>query len=197
VGTLFCLLGKSGVGKDTLFSNILNDPVLGNALSPVVPYTTRPKREDETCGVHYHFVTESYMDELERRGKIIEKRQYNTVHGIWHYFTADFKLPLQRDYIIITTPHGSKKLAAKIGAQSMVIIQLQADDKTRLERAVLRENEQSKPNYAEVCRRYLADEQDFADTDFSGFTVFEVDAGQDPEDILSAVKKIFDRLGLA
>ena len=29
------------------------------------------------------------MRELEREGKIIELRAYNTVHGIWYYFTAD------------------------------------------------------------------------------------------------------------
>ncbi|MCL2857730.1 MAG: guanylate kinase [Oscillospiraceae bacterium] len=191
MGKLFCLLGKSGVGKDTLFSRIVDDPELGTALSPVVPYTTRPKREDEVCGVHYHFVSEARMDELERQGKIIEKRRYDTVRGVWYYFTAAFELPLQRDYIIITTPQGVEKLSEKLGPAGMVIIHLIASDKTRLERSILRECEQRLPNYAEVCRRYLADEQDFADTGFSKFAVFEINAGQNIQHSLDAFKKIF------
>ena len=193
MGKLFCLLGKSGVGKDTLFRQVVDDPDLGAALSPVVPYTTRPKREDESCGVHYHFVSEAQMNKLERQGKIIEKRQYNTVRGVWHYFTTAFELPLQDNFINITTPQGSKKLAEKIGAQNMVIVYLTASDKTRLERVIFRESEQSIPNYAEVCRRYLADEQDFADVDFAGATVFEVDAGQSAQHSLDAFKDIFSK----
>ena len=193
MGKLFCLLGKSGVGKDTLFKHIIEDPKLGGALSTVVPYTTRPQRKDETCGVHYHFVSEAFMDELERRGEIIEKRQYMTVHGIWHYFTAAFELPPVGDFITITTPHGSKKLAEKIGGEKMVIIHLTADDKTRLERSILRESGQKEPNYAEVCRRYLADEQDFKDADFSGLAAFEIDASRSEEDSFAAFKEIFSR----
>ena len=193
VGKLFCLLGKSGVGKDTLLQNIMLDRVLSEVLSPVIPYTTRPKREDESDGLQYHFVTETYMDELERQGKIIEKRQYDTVHGIWYYFTVTFEMPLQRNYIIITTPHGSKKLAEKIGAGNMVIVQLTADDKTRLERSILRESAQSSPNYAEVCRRYLADEQDFERADLSGFTAYNINAEGAQPDIFNAFRAIYSQ----
>jgi len=193
MGKLFCLLGKSGTGKDTLFRNIVNDPELGSALSPVVPYTTRPKRENEICGVQYHFVTEARMDELERRGEIIEKRQYDTVHGVWHYFTAALEIPLQRDYVIITTPHGVKKLAKKIGSDNMVIVHLKVDDRARIERTMRREGKQQAPNYAEVRRRYSADEQDFAGVDFSGFTVFEIDTGRDKSDSLRAFKEMFSK----
>jgi len=193
---LFCLLGKSGVGKDTLFKRIVDHPELGAALTPVVSHTTRPKREDEACGVHYHFVSEDQMDKLERQGKIIEKRRYNTVRGVWHYFTAVFELPLCSDAIIITTTQGAKKLAEKIGAGNMVIINLTANDKTRLERSILRESGQARPNYAEVCRRYLADEQDFADLDFPGCAVFEIDAGRNSEDSFADFKQIWGRMSL-
>ena len=37
------------------------------------------------------------------------------------------------------------------------------EDGIRLNRALLREREQKYPKYAELCRRYLADEQEFAD----------------------------------
>ena len=193
VGKLFCLLGKSGAGKDTLFEQVTHSPAFCGRISPVVLYTTRPKRESEVCGKHYHFVSVGQMDELERRGCIVEKRQYDTVHGVWHYFTAAFELPERGDLITITTPHGTKKLAGKIGAQNMVLIHLVASDKTRLERSIVREGKQTRPNYAEVCRRYLADEQDFADADFSGFAVFEIDANRKPDDALAAFKDIYNK----
>ena len=190
---LFCLLGKSGAGKDTLFEQITHSPDFCGRISPVVLYTTRPKRENEACGKHYHFVSEQQMDELERRGQIIEKRQYDTVHGVWHYFTAAFELPERGDLITITTPHGTKKLAGKVGAQNMVLIHLVADGKTRLERSIIRESKQANPNYSEVCRRYLSDEHDFAGADFSGFTMFEIDANLSPDDAFAAFKDIYNK----
>ena len=36
-------------------------------------------------------------------------------------------------------------------------------DGVRLERALRRERQQREPNYAELCRRFLADEEDFAE----------------------------------
>lgn len=83
---IFYFMGKSAAGKDTIFQKIQK---LLTDLRTVVIYTTRPIREGEEDGVAYHFVTEERMRELEREGKIIELRAYNTVHGIWYYFTAD------------------------------------------------------------------------------------------------------------
>ena len=40
-------------------------------------------------------------------------------------------------------------------------IYIEVDDGERLERAVKRERSQQEPKYAELCRRFLADEIDF------------------------------------
>ncbi len=40
---------------------------------------------------------------------------------------------------------------------------MESPDRERLARSLKREDKQEKPNYAEVCRRYLADEADFSD----------------------------------
>jgi guanylate kinase len=188
VAKLFCLLGKSGVGKDTLFEQIIQAPELD--IAPVVPYTTRPRREDETDGIQYRFVSESFFAQLEQGGNILEKRQYSTVHGIWHYATV-FDIASRGNFITITTPQGCKALAEKLGKDAMVIIYLQADDKTRLERAILRESGQKQPNYSEVCRRYLADQADFCNADFSGYTVFNIDTRSDPAQCFARFKDIF------
>ncbi|MBU1895579.1 hypothetical protein KJ641_01770 [Patescibacteria group bacterium] len=48
------ILGGGGSGKTTLKFALLR---MGAKFTGFVPYTTRPKRPDETDGVHYHFVS--------------------------------------------------------------------------------------------------------------------------------------------
>ena len=159
MGKLFCILGKSGVGKNTLFDLILNDADID--IKPVVPYTTRPMRENETNGVEYHFVSVPRMNEMDAANEIIEKREYQTIKGLWHYFTVKFDISGAKNHIIITTPYAIPKFMKGLGAENVVVVYLYADDKTRLERSISRESKEAAPNYAEVCRRYLADEEDF------------------------------------
>ena len=102
MGQIICLLGKSGTGKDTLFRLALEDRSLG--LRPLVPYTTRPRRANETEGEQYHFVTEAEMARMEAAGQVVERRSYQTVQGLWHYFTAAPRLDPAADYLLITTP---------------------------------------------------------------------------------------------
>ena len=63
MGKLYCLIGKSGSGKDTAFGNVMNRKI--PSLFPVVTYTTRPRRTNETEGVEYHFVDNEKLAELD------------------------------------------------------------------------------------------------------------------------------------
>ena len=87
MGKIYCIMGKSSTGKDTLFKKILGDESL--SLKTIVPYTTRPVRAGEKNGVEYFFCDEKKVEELEREGRIIELRAYDTIHGIWKYFTVN------------------------------------------------------------------------------------------------------------
>ena len=69
MGKIFCLMGKSSSGKDTIFSKIKNDKDLN--LKPVVSYTTRPKRINETQGVEYFFINKEDLDKFENENKVI------------------------------------------------------------------------------------------------------------------------------
>ena len=40
MGKIFCVMGKSASGKDTIYNKILQDDSL--MLSRIIPYTTRP-----------------------------------------------------------------------------------------------------------------------------------------------------------
>lgn len=163
MGRIFYLMGKSSTGKDTVFKRLLADGELN--LSTIVTYTTRPIREGEEEGREYHFIDDAKVDELERAGKIVELRAYNTVHGIWKYMTVDDgQINLsERSYLVIGTPEAYINVAAHFGKSAIVPIMLVLDDGERLSRALARERAQANPKYEELCRRFLADAKDFSE----------------------------------
>lgn len=162
MGKLYYIMGKSATGKDHIYRALAGDTTLG--LSPLVLYTTRPKRRGETDGKEYHFVDEERLDALRDSDKVLEERVYQTVEGPWHYATVDDgQMDLSTgSYLAIGTLDSYTKLRAHYG-DSLVPLYVETDDETRLLRAIKREKKQPSPNYAELCRRFLADTDDFSD----------------------------------
>ena len=68
MGKIYCLMGKSASGKDTIYNRLLAMEEL--QLRRVVPYTTRPIRSGETEGESYFFCSEERVAEFEREGKM-------------------------------------------------------------------------------------------------------------------------------
>ena len=182
MGKLFCIIGKSGSGKDTVLTRILQE---NKSLTPVITYTTRPIRVNETDGVEYHFVSEETMHALENEGKVIERRTYHTVCGDWHYFTCTIDLSGDTDHIMIGTADVADKLYQYYPPDDVVIIYLDLPDKERLLRCINRESGQKNPNYTELCRRFIADEKDFAPERISSYPhIYTVSALGTKEDVL-------------
>ena len=167
MGTIYCLMGKSASGKDTIYNRLLAMERLH--LRRVVPYTTRPMRSGETDGQTYVFCTEQQVADFEAAGKIIELRAYHTVYGIWKYFTADDgQICLaESDYLMIGTLEAYEQIRDYFGMDKVCPVYVEVDDGLRLQRALDRERErersQAEPKYAEMCRRFLADEEDFSE----------------------------------
>lgn len=160
-GLLYIVMGKSATGKDTLYSRILK---AHPELAPVIPYTTRPIREGEREGEEYHFVDVDTFFSMKEEGKVIESRCYHTVKGDWYYFTADDdQLDGSADHIMITTLEGYEQIRDYFGEEKVIPIYIEVSDVTRIERAVGREKKEEKPCIAEVCRRFLADDEDFSE----------------------------------
>ncbi|MBQ8803934.1 MAG: guanylate kinase [Tyzzerella sp.] len=157
---IFYLMGKSASGKDTIYKKIKEQLP---ELRTIVIYTTRPIREGEQEGVEYHFVDEEKLQEFQRDGKVIELREYNTVHGIWKYFTVnDGQFDADENYIAIGTLESYKGMRNHLGEEKLVPIYIEVEDGLRLERALARERRQKEPKYEELCRRFLADAADFS-----------------------------------
>ncbi len=163
MGKIICLMGKSSSGKDTIFKRLLEREELG--LKTIVPYTTRPIRVGEQEGVEYHFTDEAGYQELLAQGKIIEARAYNTVHGLWRYFTvADASVDLcANNYCIIGTLEAYTQIRDYFGPDKVLPVFITLDDGVRLQRALDRERTQERPKYEEMCRRFLADSKDFSE----------------------------------
>ena len=163
MGRIIYLMGKSSSGKDTIYKRLLAEQGVG--LRTIVPYTTRPIRSGEIDGVEYFFTDEAGFQEMKSQGKIIEDRAYQTYHGIWRYFTVDDGQIKEDgpDYLMIGTLEAYQRLKEYFGAARMLPVMIELDDGVRLQRALNREMQQENPKYEELCRRFLADSEDFAE----------------------------------
>lgn len=165
MGKIFCVMGKSATGKDTIYQKLLEKKDLD--LKRIIPYTTRPIREGEVSGREYYFCTEEEVQRLEEEGCIVEIRSYDTVHGVWKYLTVDdASICLEKEnYLIIGTLESYKKIRDYFENvnETVVPIYIEVEDGERLLRAIYREKEQKNPKYEEMCRRFLADAKDFSE----------------------------------
>lgn len=160
---IFFVLGKSCSGKDTIFKKLKEDRELN--LNTVTGYTTRPMREGEINGVEYFFVNNEELEALKNQGKVIECRDYNTAYGVWSYFTVDDgQINLEKgNYLYIGTLESYEQMVRYYGKEVVVPIYVEVETGERLTRAVNRERQQENPKYTELCRRFLADEEDFCE----------------------------------
>lgn len=164
MGRIFYIMGKSSSGKDTIYKKLLEEKEFH--FKTLVPYTTRPMRSQEKNGVDYFFTDEDGLERIRQEGRLIELRSYHTVLGIWNYFTVDDgQLDLANcNYLMVGTLESWQAMRKYFGDESLVPILIELDDGVRLQRALDREKAQDEPKYAEMCRRFLADEADFAES---------------------------------
>jgi len=163
MGKIIFLMGKSTTGKDTIYKNILGNNKY--SLKKVVPYTTRPMRDGEADGVQYFFLNEDGYERLKNDRKIIEERTYNTQYGPWRYFTVDDgQIDLENSSsLMIGTLESYISISDYYGKENVIPIYIQIPDRLRLERGMHREEKQDNPRYDEMCRRFLADNEDFSE----------------------------------
>lgn len=184
------IMGKSASGKDKIYKNLIEDESL--KLNTVILYTTRPMRAGETNGVEYFFVNDETAVKMQESGRIVELREYNTVYGVWKYFTADdgqIDLNSGNRYLVIGTLEAYDKFCEFYGKQHIMPIYIEVEDGLRLTRAIHREQKQDNPHYEEMCRRFLADSEDFSEENIAkaGITRRFSNNGE-LEDCISEVK---------
>ena len=131
------------------------------------------------------------LKEFEEAGKVIESRAYNTVYGVWTYFTADDgQINLrQEDYLVIGTLESYRAMKEYFGAESLVPLYIEVEDGLRLTRALEREKRQSQPRYDELCRRFLADSKDFSEENLRAAGIEKRFQNVDMEECIEAIER--------
>ena len=190
MSNIYYLMGKSSSGKDTIYKRIKE---LHPELKTVTIYKTRPIREGEKNGKEYYFVNEEKLQQLLDDGKVIELRTYDTVHGPWNYFTVDDGQFDQdtADYLMIGTLESYQKMREYFGEERIVPLYIEVEDGERLMRALTRERMQKEPKYAEMCRRFLADTEDFSEENLKAVGITERFENRELEE---TVRKISERI---
>lgn len=164
---IFVLMGKSASGKDTIYRDLIGELGPELDLLPIISYTTRPMRNGETDGKDYHFCTEETYLDFVHSDQYIEGRNYHTANGVWRYFTVDDGNIDYKNHNYLAIGDLSMYWDFQgyfFGKTEVVPIYIYVpDDGERLMRAIRREMWQKNQNYSELCRRFLADEEDFSE----------------------------------
>ena len=124
-----------------------------------ISYTSRPKRNYEQEGKDYHFVSEKEFKELITQNKMIEYVKFND----WYYGTCIDELDEEKINVGVFDPSRIRNLLQHLDILDVLPVWIQTKDKERLLRSLKREEN---PDCVEICRRFLADKEDFSKIDF-------------------------------
>ena len=95
----------------------------------------------------------------------------------------------ESSYIMIGTPEAFEKIVEYLGREQVVPVFIDLDDGVRLQRALDREKAQDHPRYLEMCRRILADAEDFSREKTEAFGIEKVFYNDHLEQCLEEIKE--------
>lgn len=151
-----CLVvGKSGSGKDFLMRNLVKKDLIG-----CLKTTTRPKRNHETQGITYDFVSDLSFNQMIQDEKLLCYQTFNvTPEGrdpeTWYYGIT--KEEFERAQVFIMTP-GDFACIDPETRKNCFVVYLDIDREIREDRILGRNDKNDS-----VKRRLDADEEDFKD----------------------------------
>ena len=149
---IIAIIGESGAGKDT-FAWALHDFCEWNM---VTLSTTRPIRDYEVEDEDYYFIDEDTFKKKVLDNDMIVHNYFNN----WYYGIEKHRLTNGVNIVVIS-PGGLRQLQTYAENNDDIVVlayYLWVHPKVRLERALKREY---CPDITEICRRFLADEEDF------------------------------------
>ena len=178
-----CLVGPSACGKDTLLHKVLKKTSLA---SPVVRYTTRPKRENEVDGEDYYFVDNETFTEKVLECQMAEAAEFNN----WFYGTGKDKLDKEKVNLMTCDLIAADNLYHDPDLD-VCIIWVLVDAKERLMRSLKREKN---PDVNEIIRRFIDDERKYNEDNLVGLPYYTVNNNSKTQ-LKNAVGEICNLIG--
>ncbi len=157
---VIALFGPSGSGKDTGVRLLTSK---FKSLHHIIPTTTRPMRDTETNNVDYYFVNKEQFIRGITNNDFYTINYYNN----WSYGINRNEI---EDNPISIGAFSIKDIKQLLNFDNLIVIPIciKTSDKTRLMRCLTREDN---PDCKEICRRFIADKEDFQNIDFNFDTV--------------------------
>lgn len=154
---IFVVIGKSGVGKDTIINNYLKE----HDIKKVIQYTTRPMRKNEINGREYNFISDEEFNKLLSERKLCCVEEYKVANGdIWKYASKIEDLKKHNNCIVTCSPKSATKLNVEFKWNELTVIEIRANLNKRIER-YLNRDEYTIDVVNELVRRFINDESDF------------------------------------
>lgn len=161
---ILCIIGMSGVGKDTVAKKFLER---NKEFTKLVPVTTRPMRDGELDDEDYIFTDNDTFQSMIENNEIMEHRKYFVTKAdgekdIWFYGN---KYPESTYSLMIGTLESYENMKKSCLPDNLEIypVYLSITNKERLYRLINRENKMKNPNFREMIRRFYQDEIDFSE----------------------------------
>lgn len=152
---LIAIIGRSASGKDYLFRHTLKK---NPDLNPVIHYTTRPRRDGEVEGEDYFFITETEFQRKENNYEFFSIASFRD----WRYGIDSNSFNSKKINIGIFNPFELRQLHEFFKDKfQLIIVETQADELSRYQRSLERLQPFDEEGLQEMCRRNLADEEDF------------------------------------
>lgn len=98
---IIVLLGASGSGKST----IENELATHHGFEKIIPYTTRPKRDEEINGKDYYFIDYNKFNKMLKNGCFMEYDEYSQKR-LYGTLKSDYA----GNKVVVLTPNGFRKL---------------------------------------------------------------------------------------
>jgi guanylate kinase len=141
---MIVLLGDSCAGKSSI-----EEELVDRGFNRIISYTTRPKRDYEVDGIHYHFISTEKFSDMFKNNRLAEHTQYNG----WYYGIA--KEDCINDAIVVVEPNGFRQLKNNNNL-NIISFYIAVDERERVIRMMERGD-----NVMESFRRIISDQGSF------------------------------------
>ena len=123
--------GKSGVGKDTVIKYLMKY----HHFKRFPSLTTRPMREGEKDGFHYHFVTREYFEQQLVLGKLLD---WVTISGYYYGFPIDDFMKNEKGIWVFNLVAESGLALKRLLPQAFLVYLVFPNKETQIERLKMR-----------------------------------------------------------